>query len=372
LTEFLVPLLVACAGSFVTSSLLTVMLIRWAPRLGLVDNPDPRKVHTRVTPKGGGLGIYSAVVLGTFLLPSSWSGAQAILLGLAAVIVLLGLTDDLRSLPWQLRLVVQAAAAVAVVVVLPSDWDWFVQAAAVVWIVGLTNAFNMLDNMDGLSGGVAWIAAGVLALLWMARAPVFRDENGSAPLGWMLVLMGALSGFLCFNRPPARIFLGDAGSTFLGFFLGVFSLKISGVEGVEWSGDHAATARTWAVPVCVLAVPWYDLITVVTIRLRQGRSPFHADKQHLSHRLVELGLSSPAAVRVIYLLALASGVGGVVLYGIRDTQTAVLLGCQMLCWWAAIAAIELGVRAGKQESGVRSQESGVRSHQSNKGVDPDS
>jgi UDP-GlcNAc:undecaprenyl-phosphate GlcNAc-1-phosphate transferase len=355
LTEFPVPLLIACAGSFVISCLLTALLIRFASRLRLVDEPGPRKVHTCVTPKGGGLAVYIAAALGTFLLPSGWSGTLALLLGIAAVIVLLGLVDDLRPLPWQLRLAVQVTAAVAVVVLLPADWAWFVRAAAVVWIVGLTNAFNMLDNMDALSGGVAWIAAGVLALLCLARSPSFRDGDGSALLGPMFLLMAALSGFLWFNWPPARIFMGDAGSTFLGFFLGVYSLVICDVD---------TSPQSWAVPVCVLAVPWYDLIAVVTIRLCQGRSPFHADKQHLSHRLVELGLSSPAAVRVIYLLALASGVGGVVLYGIRDTEAAVLLGCQMLCWWTAIAAIELGVRAGKQESGVRSQESGVRSQES--------
>jgi UDP-GlcNAc:undecaprenyl-phosphate GlcNAc-1-phosphate transferase len=240
---------------------------------------------------------------------------------------------------------VQVLAAAAVVAFLPGEWTWLIRAAAVVWIVGLTNAFNMLDNMDALSGGVAWIAGGVLALLQLCQAAAADTWDLStarlAPLGPLLVLMGALSGFLWFNRPPARIFLGDAGSTFLGFFLGVWSLKGSGVD---------TSLEAWAVPVCVLAVPWYDLLAVVTIRLCQGRSPFHADKQHLSHRLVELGLSSPAAVRVIYLLALASGMGGVVLYAVRGTSTAVLLGCQLLCWWVAVAAIELGVWTGKRRT----------------------
>jgi UDP-GlcNAc:undecaprenyl-phosphate GlcNAc-1-phosphate transferase len=354
LTEFPVPLLLSCGGSLFISWLLTGLLIRGAPRLGLVDHPDPRKVHTRITPKGGGLAVYTGVALGAFLLPSGWSGGLAIIMGTGAGIVVLGLADDLRPLPWQSRLLVQAAAAVAIVIVLPCNGGWFGRAAAVVWIVGLTNAFNMLDNMDALSGGVAWIVAGVLGLLWLARSSGRREPDAPAPHGPMLLLMGSLSGFLWFNRPPARIFLGDAGSTFVGFFLGVYSLVICGA--VAGSGDPAATvgdpvtiARTWAVAVSVLAVPWYDLISVVTIRLCQGRSPFHADKQHLSHRLVELGLNSPAAVGVIYLLTLASGVGGVLLYGVQDTTSGVLLGCQMLCWWAAIAAIELGTRPRKQD-----------------------
>jgi UDP-GlcNAc:undecaprenyl-phosphate GlcNAc-1-phosphate transferase len=336
-TDFPTPIVLACFGAFVVSWLLNFLLIRWAPRLGLVDHPGPRKVHSRVTPKGGGLAVYAALALSTCLLPTGWSGEHGLVLTIGAGVALLGLVDDLRPLPWQLRLAVQAVAAAIAVVFLPTHWDWPVRASAVVWIVGLTNAFNMLDNMDALSAGVAWIAAGMLALLLLCRSPT----ASAADLGPLLILMAALAGFLWFNRPSARIFLGDAGSTFLGFFLGVWSLTSSGVD---------ASPATWAVPVYVLAVPWYDLIVVVTIRLAQGHSPFHADKQHLSHRLVELGLSAPAAVRAIYLLALASGVGGVVLYGVRGAETAVLLGCQVGCWWVAVAAIELGAWAKRRRA----------------------
>ncbi len=107
----------------------------------------------------------------------------------------------------------------------------------------------------------------------------------------------------------------------------------------------------WAVPFFALAVPWYDLTSVVLLRLWQGRSPFHADKQHLSHRLVELGMSSPIAVGVIYLLTLASGAGGLVLYALDDRQALLLLGGQFGCWWVVIAAIELGVRARRSAAG---------------------
>jgi UDP-GlcNAc:undecaprenyl-phosphate GlcNAc-1-phosphate transferase len=365
LTEFPTRIVIAFTGSVLISWLLTAVLIRLAPRLGLVDHPGARKVHTRETPKGGGVAVYTALALSAVLLPSGWGGELGIVLGIASVIVLLGLVDDLHPLPWQLRLAVQTLAAGAVVLAAPSDWAWFVRVAGVVWIVGLTNAFNMLDNMDALSGGVAWIAAGMLALVLLSRsaAAMAWDLSTSrlTPVGPLLVFMGALSGFLWFNRPPARIFLGDAGSTLLGFFLGIYSLKSSDVD---------ASPATWAAPVSVLAVPWYDLITVVTIRLRQGRSPFHADKQHLSHRLVDLGLSSPAAVRAIYLLALASGVGGVVLYGVQGTETAVLLACQVVGWWVAVAAIELGVRG--QRLGVRDQESGVKNQKSKPEAGPDS
>ena len=286
------------------SWLLTALLIRLAPRLGLVDHPDARKIHMQPTPRAGGLAIFAAVVLVAFCnLHFSIFILQFLLA--AAAIVLLGLLDDLRPLPWQLRLTVQfAVSIIAVLVVLPRA-SWPARGLAVLWIAMLINAFNMLDNMDALSGGVAWIAAAFLAAAWwLMPAPP------SAEWGVLVILMGALSGFLWFNRPPARIFMGDAGSTFLGFTLGVASVRLAWREdGPAWS---------WLAPVCILAVPCYDLTSVVLLRLSQGRSPFHADKQHLSHRLTDRGLSKWTAVRVIYLLALASGASGLILYAVTD------------------------------------------------------
>ncbi len=311
------------------SWLLTSLLIRWAPRLGLIDYPSERKVHIQPTPRGGGLAIFIAVILAT--LPASASFSQfpvfVRLWLLAGSIVLLGLLDDLRPLPWQIRLVVQlGVSACAAIFFLPAG-PWFLRAATAVWIAGLINAFNMLDNMDALSGGVAWIAAGFLAVVVWVGTPASKGE-------WMLftALMGALSGFLWFNRPPARIFMGDAGSTFLGFMLGLGSVQaIVHEAGPSWS---------WLVLPCILAVPCYDMLSVVLLRLSQGRSPFHADKQHLSHRLAGRGLSNWTAVRVIYLFALASGMSGVILYVVRDEWIAGLIVGQLAAWWIALAVIE--------------------------------
>jgi UDP-GlcNAc:undecaprenyl-phosphate GlcNAc-1-phosphate transferase len=316
---FILPLLI--------SWLLTAWLLRLAPRFGLIDDPSARKVHTQRTPRGGGLAVYVAMVASTIFLPHVREGDAPRVLALGLVILLLGLIDDLRPLPWQLRLAVQTGVALAAVFTMHADLAWFMRVGAVIWIVGLTNAFNMLDNMDALSGGVAWIAAAMLAV-----APLFRpDENSQVGLPY-LVLMGAVSGFLWFNRPPGRIFMGDAGSTFLGFFMGVSSLD-------DQFGNPTAPQH-YAAPLCILAVPWYDMATVVALRLWQRRSPFHADKQHLSHRLVQLGLKPPMAVCVIYLLALASGMGGLLLYQVCQTGPTILTVLQLACWWFAIAALE--------------------------------
>jgi UDP-GlcNAc:undecaprenyl-phosphate GlcNAc-1-phosphate transferase len=314
--------------AFAISWLLCWGIIRLAPRLGLVDLPGERKVHTHATPRGGGLAIYLAVVVTAAALGRNlWPDLLPSLIA-GFFIVTLGLIDDLRPLPWQLRLGVQTITAAVVIFLWHADLSWPAQLAAIFWLVALINAFNMLDNMDALSAGVAWITAGLLAV-----GLLIREEKFSAwlPVQPNLMLMGALTGFLWFNWPPARLFMGDAGSTFLGFFLGLRSLRIIGTD--------QPVSQTWAVLLCIFAVPLYDMTSVVVLRLWQGRSPFHADKQHLSHRLVMLGLSSPLAVRVIYLLGLASGLGGLVLWQCSGLG-ALFLAIQIVCLWLAIAAVE--------------------------------
>jgi UDP-GlcNAc:undecaprenyl-phosphate/decaprenyl-phosphate GlcNAc-1-phosphate transferase len=317
------------------SGVLTALLIRWAPRLGLVDLPDPRKVHTQPTPRAGGLAIVAGVAAGVALFP--FLGLSDALSDprwrFGPAIVLLGLLDDLRPLPWQLRLGVQfIVAGLAVCTGLPVPEGpipgWLFQTLAILWTVGLINAFNMLDNMDLLSGGTAFIVCGCLAGTSLLGGP---------PAWPALVLAGALAGFLPFNRPQrcrsaARIFMGDSGSTFLGFFLALGTARlVPGSSGPFW---------LWAVPPCLMAVPLYDLTTVVLLRLRQGRSPFHPDKQHLSHRLVAAGLRPPAAVGLIHLLALATGVSGLLLYRVSSAIGAILLGIQIVLWWLGVASLD--------------------------------
>ncbi len=311
-------------GAFALSFVGTKLLIRLAPGLGLIDLPDARKVHTTPTPKGGGVAIVIAVglmlawFLGTYTFVAKPLGIQ---FGLGAAIALLGLIDDLWPLPWQLRLGVQSALAVTAVCVCLPATGVIPRAAAAFWIAAMTNAFNMLDNMDALSAGVAFLAIGFVATTLV--------PDGVLP---HLILMGALLGFLYHNRPPARIFMGDVGSTFLGFTVGVETARLAiGRDEPPW---------TWAVSLAICAIPCYDMASVIFLRIKQGRSPFHADKQHLSHRLVERGLSKPAAVGVIYLLALASGATGLALLIVTTPLAAALVGGQFVFWWGAFAVVE--------------------------------
>ncbi len=341
----------------ILGTLLPSMLLCWAaawfvrqcgPACGLIDRPGERKVHETAMPTGGGLAIWLGVVLpfavGQLLLlvvsitGDAWlpefvrpyvSGLQQqspklwILLAGGTVMMVLGLIDDRRGLGWPVRLGVQVLVAVALVMVMPElrlslflDVPILTGALSVIWIVGLVNSFNMLDNMDGLSAGVAAIAAAILAAVLLTPEP----GNNQPQLfvgGFLLVLAGSLLGFLWHNRPPARLFMGDAGSYFVGYMLAVATLTATFADE---SVPHAILA-----PLCVLAVPIYDTLTVVWIRLRENRSPFVGDRSHFSHRLVELGMSKSQAVWTIYLTTATCGLGALLLRKVDSVGACVIL-----------------------------------------------
>ena len=172
---------------------------------------------------------------------------------------------------------------------------------SVIWIVALVNSFNMLDNMDGLSGGVASISSLLLAFMLLMATGGGQQQPQLFVAAMLFILVGSLVGFLFHNWPPAKIFMGDAGSYFIGFWIAVATL-LATYTGYQGSRPHAVVA-----PLIVMAVPLYDMLSAIVIRLREGRSPFEADKKHFSHRLVELGLRPSRAVLTIHLATLMTG-----------------------------------------------------------------
>jgi UDP-GlcNAc:undecaprenyl-phosphate GlcNAc-1-phosphate transferase len=212
------------------------------------------------------------------------------------------------------------------------DWSWLTAALSVVWIVALVNAFNMLDNMDGLSAGVATIAC-----ISLAAGLLMDGGNGVEPqlfvAGFLLVLAGSLLGFLWHNRPPARLYMGDAGSYFVGYSLAVATL-VGDYTRYDGLRPHAVLF-----PLCVMAVPLYDLISVVWIRLREGRSVFQGDTRHFSHRLVALGLSRPQAVMVICLVSAMCSTAGLLLTRVGPVA-AVAIGLCVLALLLSVARLE--------------------------------
>jgi len=334
---------------------------RWASRWGLVDRPGERKVHSRPMPTSGGLAIWLGVVgplaagqiVLWVLLAASGDDAGAlgwlpevirvhlagiaqqslrlwVLLAGGTALMVLGLVDDRWGLGWKVRLGVQTLVAVVLVLLgwrlsLFLDNPIITGTVSVFWIVGLVNSFNMLDNMDGLSAGVAAIAAAMLAAV-MLMGPYYPQAGGPQLFvgGFLLVVVGSLVGFLWHNRPPARLFMGDAGSYLVGYLLAMSTLSATFVGGAEVRA-HAILA-----PLCVLAVPLYDTATVVLIRLRAGRSPFVGDKSHFSHRLVELGMSKPQAVLTICLSTATCGLGALLLHQVNTAGACIVLllvGC---------------------------------------------
>lgn len=362
-------------GSLLPSLILALVatyLMRWlSPRVGLIDQPNQRKVHTSPIPLGGGLGIWLGVI-GVFaigqialsvistnaelqkLVPDfaqpHLNGIQSqlpklwILLAAGTVLMLLGLADDRWGLPWQPRMAVQIGVAAACVYFIPNlrltafiDQPWFTGTLSVIWIVALINSFNMLDNMDGLSAGIATIAAGFLAtVMLIAPNPEARGPQLFVA-GFLLVLVGSLIGFLFHNRPPAKIFMGDAGSYFVGFNIAVATLLAS------YTGYQSETRHAILAPLCVMAVPLYDLLTVMAIRIKSGRSIFSADKNHFSHRLVELGLTKPQAVLTVYLTTATCCLAALLLHRV-DTVGAVILMMIVGCILSLIAILETTAR----------------------------
>lgn len=362
----LVLILTTVLPSFFISLVMVAVVRRWAERLGLMDRPGVRKVHSHPIPLGGGIGIWFAVLL-TFLCGGTtvWLLSQNMLgdlrtslnipedvavyfpgmvyrfgqmLGLlvaGTVLMILGLADDRYGLKWQIRLGVEFAVAAFVVFGLGMQltaflpWNWIAGVISVVWIVALVNSFNMLDNMDGLSGGVAAIAATMLAIMLLST-PAQPQIFVAAML---LVLVGGLLGFLVHNWPPAKIFMGDAGSYFVGFWIACCTL-LATYAGSKTSQPHAILA-----PVFVLAIPLYDMISVIIIRVSEGRSPFEGDKRHFSHRLVEMGLTKKQAVLTIYLATATCGLGALLLPRV-DAIGAVIVSAIVLCALGLIRILE--------------------------------
>lgn len=320
-TEYAATLL----GTFVISAAVTPLLRRYALRTRIVDAPDgDRKLQATPIPYLGGLAIVfatSLVTVGAVLAGGAALTNLPKLLGIIApgiALAVVGLIDDIKGLGPAPRFVAQSLAGGVTALLmaragtvgqLTNIW-WLDAGIAVFWVIGVTNALNLLDNMDGLASGVAAIAAAAyfaIALL-----------NGQYLVAALtLALCGAALGFWVWNRHPASIYMGDSGALFVGFTLAAIGIRI----------DLDAAPRTVAllVPVLVLAVPVLDTTVVVVSRLARSLSPFQGGRDHLSHRLQRLGLSVPAAVGALWALAAATGAVAVMLPQVSAFTSSALL-----------------------------------------------
>lgn len=333
--------LLAFGVPFILSALLTGAACWLAPRLGFVDKPGGHKTHDRAMPLGGGVALFLAWTLPVGLLlvlacraaggdsVEPWLAkhlaelsVRAAPLGLmllgGLLIMVLGLVDDAVGLSVRLRVVVQLAVAAALyaasrelrITLFAGFWGmaWLSAIATVVWVFAITNAFNFLDNMDGLSSGVALVASVLLAVVGF--------QTGQVAMAWLaLALAGTTAGFLLFNFPPARIFMGDAGGLFLGFVMSLLTIL--------FTYYRTGTVTPWGtyygllMPLFILALPIFDTLSVVVIRLRERRPIWKGDTSHFSHRLVALGMSKREAVLFIYLVAFCLGLASTLLNDLK-------------------------------------------------------
>jgi UDP-GlcNAc:undecaprenyl-phosphate/decaprenyl-phosphate GlcNAc-1-phosphate transferase len=262
-----------------------------------LDQPSQRKVHTNPIPLLGGIAMYVAFVLAVLVTNSQTvlNEGATVLIG-ATLLLVVGIIDDRRGLSPLPKLLAQAGAAILLVIggigveFLP--FAWLNLVATILWVAAICNAMNLLDNMDGLSAGVAAIACTFFSLLALWHGQIWVSIVAA-------VLLGATLGFLRFNWNPATIFMGDAGSLLLGFLLAVVAIKLR--------FPHVDPHRTWAIPLLVLAVPIFDTTVVTISRLRRGVPISSGGRDHVSHRLVRLGLSVRQAVATIYLMAALCG-----------------------------------------------------------------
>lgn len=307
-------------GSSVLSLFLTPLAIKFAVRREVFDRPGGHKSHTSPVPYLGGVAIvvaFSASVLVASFLDSSNAGdtelVQVIAIGLALAVM--GLIDDLRGLPTLLRLVVEVAAGVVIHVldlgVSFTGSSLLDGVVTVMWVVGLVNAFNMMDNMDGLSSGLAVVAS--------ASFFAIAAANGQFLVAGLAAgLAGCALGFFRHNYHPARIYMGDAGAYFLGFFLAYLGLKIQFLTSPQ--------NNTFIVPIVVCSVAIFDTSLVTLTRVYHRISPFTGGRDHTSHRLVKVGLPVRVAVGLIHIAGASVGVIAFVVARVDDTSGWILVG----------------------------------------------
>ncbi len=329
------------AVAFALAVALTPLVRALARRLGLVAKPKTDRWHKKPTAMLGGLSIWLSVVI-TYLLFLPHSSQGWVIVAFSTFLFFVGLVDDIiHTKPYQ-KLIGQIIGAAAVVnygLTLPWTHSASINVViTILWLIGITNAINLLDNMDGLATGIAAIASGFLAVNFIATG----QPMAAVMMG---VFTGALIGFLVYNSHPASIFMGDCGSMFIGFFLASASL-------VNLAGGRSRSfLPVLAVPILVLFIPIFDTTFVTILRKLSGRAASHGGRDHTSHRLVALGMSERRAVLMLYALAGISGFLAVWVRAMRvDVSIAVLFGFTIAL--TLLGVYLAGVKAYDEESQV--------------------
>ena len=332
LTRQVLFMIFAFIVSFAFTFATTPLVRRFAFKIGAIDIPkDNRRMHKKPTPRIGGLAIIFGFTVATLYFAQPSRQLYGTLSG-AAIIAIMGVIDDCKNLPAKLKFVIQIIAALVVVFagdikidvftnpnflsdnpywVLP---EWLSVTLTVIWIVFITNAVNFIDGLDGLAAGVSAIMS--ISLVFIS---IRVGEYSIAILG--IALMGSCFGFLPFNFNPAKIFMGDTGSTFLGFMLATLS-----IQGVFKS----YAVISFAVPLLILGLPLFDALFAMIRRILRGQSPMTADRGHLHHRIVDMGFSQKQTVFILYAISGVLGITAVLLAESGVLRALLLVICVLI------------------------------------------
>ena len=332
LTRQVLFMIFAFIVSFAFTFATTPLVRRFAFKIGAIDIPkDNRRMHKKPTPRIGGLAFIFGFTVATLCFAQPSRQLYGTLAG-AAIIAVMGVIDDCKNLPAKLKFVIQIIAALVVVFagdikidvftnpnflsdnpywVLP---EWLSVTLTVIWIVFITNAVNFIDGLDGLAAGVSAIMS--ISLVFIS---IRVGEYSIAILG--IALMGSCFGFLPFNFNPAKIFMGDTGSTFLGFMLATLS-----IQGVFKS----YAVISFAVPLLILGLPLFDALFAMIRRILRGQSPMTADRGHLHHRLVDMGFSQKQTVFILYAISGVLGITAVLLAESGVLRALLLVICVLI------------------------------------------
>lgn len=330
----LLSLALSAAVAFASTPLVKALSVK----VGAVDVPkDARRMHKVPIPRLGGLAIFIGFMVSVLILGNVRGNGQmqSILLG-SVIIVVLGVVDDIMALPAMLKFVVQIAAALipalnGVVIQAFSNPNIFSDSLywvlgplsvpfTVLWIVAITNAVNLIDGLDGLANGVSAISATTMLVI-----ALLASEGDVAVV--MAALVGACVGFMPYNLNPAKMFMGDTGATFLGYILATMS-----IQGLF----KFYAVISFAVPFLILGLPIFDTAFAFIRRIAHGQSPMHADRGHIHHRLIDMGLNQKQAVATLYVISAMLGLSAVVLT--TGGEQKAMLFFLALCIVAAVAA----------------------------------
>lgn len=315
---------------------LTPLVISFAVKAGAMDAPDARKVHKNPIPRLGGIAIYAAFMLAAFFTVDLTRDIQGLLLG-GTVVMLVGIVDDLKNLPAKVKLLGQiAAAAILVFYDVRIDFvsdpfgdfiylEYLAIPVTLFWVVGLTNTVNLIDGLDGLAAGVSTIASATILLVALQQGDLLVTVLTAA-------LAGSAFGFLHYNFNPAKIFMGDTGSMFLGYMLAGISI-IGAVK--------SAATIALIVPILALGLPILDTTFAIVRRYMSGVPIFKPDKGHLHHRLLDLGFTQKQAVLLMYVISGMLGLSAIALTEVSNSMAACILATVVFA--AGLGAKKIGI-----------------------------